>query len=85
MDGFRYADAAADAGGTYFALMRRAFQTKAGALGYEVIDLDPWFFARHGRTGARFEFTRDGHWNSVGHEVAAEAVMSSRLLQSVLR
>jgi hypothetical protein len=85
MDGFRYADAAADAGGTYFALMRRAFQAKAGALGYEVIDLDPWFFARHARDGARFEFMRDGHWNPVGHEVAAEALMSSRLLQSVLR
>ena len=85
MDGFRYPAAAATAGGTYFDLMRRAFQAKAETLGYEVIDLDPLFFARHERTGERFEYPRDGHWNPSGHEVAFEAVMSSRLLMQFER
>src|SRR5262249_20708276 len=39
LDGFRYAEAARAAAGTYFDLMRRAFIEKATARGYEVIDL----------------------------------------------
>ena len=60
--------------------MRRAFRGKAEARGYEVIDLDAAFFARHRKTGERFEHPTDGHWNATGHEVAFEAVMASRLL-----
>ena len=72
-------------GGTYFDVMRRAFHAKAEALGYEVIDLDSNFFARHARTGERFEFPHDGHWNAAGHEVAFEAVMASRLIKALVR
>ena len=80
LDGFRYADAARDGAGTYFDLMRRAFMEKAAAHGYEVIDLDTRFIPRHARTGESFEFTDDNHWNAAGHEVAAQAVLESRLL-----
>ena len=65
--------------------MRTAFRAKAEALGYEVLDLDGRFVERHARTGERFEYLRDGHWNPAGHEVAFEAVLSSRLLQGQLR
>jgi hypothetical protein len=82
MDGFRYPQAAPAGAGSYFDQMRRAFLAKGEALGYEVIDLDPAFFARHGRTGERFEYPTDGHWNPAGHEVAFEAVMESRLLKA---
>jgi hypothetical protein len=85
MDGFRYPEGAADGAGTYYDLMRRAFRAKAEALGYEVIDLDPMFFARHRRTRERFEQERDGHWNPAGHEVAFEAVMASRLMKQLTR
>lgn len=85
MDGFRYPESAAAGAGSYFDLMRRAFRNKAQALGYDVIDLDPAFFARHGRTGERFEYPNDGHWNPAGHEVAFEAVMSSGLMKRLLR
>ena len=85
MDGFRYPPAAAAGAGSYFDLMRRAFSAKADALGHEVIDLDPAFFARHVRTGERFEYPRDGHWNPAGHEVAFEAVMASRLIKTLIR
>ena len=80
LDGFRYADAAQAGAGTYFDLMRRAFMEKAAPLGYEVIDLDTRFIPRHARTGESFEFYEDNHWNAAGHEVAAQAVMESKLL-----
>src|SRR5437764_8947358 len=80
LDGFRYADAAQAGAGTYFDLMRRAFIEKAAALGYEVIDLDTRFIPRHARTGESFEFYDDNHWNAAGHEVAAQAVLESKLL-----
>jgi len=80
LDGFRYADAAREARGSYFDLMRRAFMEKAAAKGYEVIDLDTRFIPRSTQTSAHFEFDEDYHWNAAGHAVAFEAVMASRLL-----
>ncbi len=83
LDGFRNADAARAGQGTYFDLMRRAFIEKAAAKGYEVIDLDTDFIARHARTGESFEFADDNHWNAAGHGVAFEAVMASKLLANL--
>jgi hypothetical protein len=80
LDGFRYPDIAAANGSSYFAQMRWTFASKAAALGYEVIDLDPWFFAHLARRADRFEHPRDGHWNSIAHGVAADALMASKLL-----
>jgi hypothetical protein len=78
LDGFRYATDLQP--GSYFDLMRRAFMQKAAAHGYEVIDLDTRFIPRHARTAERFEFFDDNHWNGLGHGVAAEAVLDSKLL-----
>ena len=69
--------------GTYFDRMRQFFRTRAETLGYEVIDLDRYFFSRHKRSGERFEYPRDGHWSPIGHEVAFEAIMSSKLLAKI--
>lgn len=80
LDGFRYSEAAREGRGTYFDLMRRAFLEKARSLGYEAIDLEPLFATRNARTGERFEFEDDGHWNGNGHDVAAEAIASSKLM-----
>ncbi len=80
LDGFRTAGAAQAGQGTYFDLMRRAFIERAAAKGYEVIDLDTRFIPRHARTNESFEFTDDNHWNGAGHEVAAQAVLESKLL-----
>ena len=80
LDGFRYPAAVTGTAGTYFDLMRRAFRSKAEALGYEVIDLDPFFFKHHATYAQRFEYPHDGHWNEVGHAVAAEAVLGSKLV-----
>ena len=78
LDGFRYASNLQP--GSYFDLMRRAFMEKAAAHGHEVIDLDTRFIPRHARTGERFDFSDDNHWNGLGHGVAAEAVLDSKLL-----
>jgi hypothetical protein len=80
IDGIRYPQAAEAARGSYYDVMRGAFKSKAESLGYEVIDLDVWFFARHAARGERFEHPRDGHWNAIGHAVAAEAVRASKLM-----
>lgn len=64
--------------------VRRYFLAEAARLGYEAIDMQPLFVARHQRDGARFEFRIEGHWNGVGHQEAAEAIVSSRLFQEIV-
>ena len=83
LDGFRYPDAAPGAAGTYFDLMREAFRRRANSLGYEVIDLDPHFFAHYAAHSQRFEYPRDGHWNELGHAVAAEALLASKFVSGL--
>jgi hypothetical protein len=78
VDGFRYPTHVQP--GSFFDLMRRAFLEKAAAHGYEAIDLDTRFIPRHARTGERFDFSDDNHWSGLGHGVAAEAVLDSKLL-----
>jgi hypothetical protein len=70
---------------TYFDQMRHYFIRAAISRGYEVVDLQPRFIERHQRDGTRFEFSSDGHWNSQGHEVAADAVKFSRMANMVLK
>lgn len=67
--------------GTYFDLMRRYFLEAAKRNGYEAIDMEPRFIARHRRDDARFEFAIDGHWNGLGHQEAAEAIASSHIVK----
>jgi hypothetical protein len=77
VEGFRYPDAAAAGAGSYFDRVRRALLENAASLGYDTLDLDPYFFEHYRRTGQRVEFARDGHWTGVYHGVAYEAVMKS--------
>ena len=81
LDGFRYPDAVAGGAGTYFDLMRRAFRSRAEALGYQCLDLDPYFFAHYTAHAQRFEYPRDGHWNETGHAVASEALQTSKFMR----
>jgi hypothetical protein len=80
MDGFRYPEAATNGTGTYFDLMRQAFRERAEKHGYEVIDLDPLFFADYRAYRQRFEYPNDDHWNPTGHAIVAKAIMASRLV-----
>jgi hypothetical protein len=67
----------------YHARLRRYFAAQARALGYEVIDMQPVFIARHRADGARFEFPTDSHWNELGHRMVAEALAQSSVFARV--
>jgi hypothetical protein len=71
------------AGGSYFDLMRRFLMGRAQGLGFEVIDMQPRFVARHARDGTVFEHPFDAHWSGRGHEEAARAVAASGVFQRV--
>ncbi|MCB9253519.1 MAG: hypothetical protein H6617_02430 [Bdellovibrionaceae bacterium] len=64
---------------SYFGQMRSYFMLNAQKRGYEIVDLHSYFAAKHKRTGAKFEFDRDAHWNAKGHQTAAEAVLQTSL------
>jgi hypothetical protein len=72
------------AAGSYFDLMRQYFLQEAQGHGYEAIDMQPRFLTRHRQDGSRFEFANDGHWNSLGHQEAAEAIASSHMLRGMV-
>jgi hypothetical protein len=63
----------------YFGVMRAYFIEQARQRGYEVVDMQDWFARRHERDGSLFQFPDDGHWNALGHEEAANAVLASAL------
>lgn len=69
--------------GAYFPRMRRRFMEEARSRGYSVADLQPLFIADYRKNGARFEFSEDAHWNALGHQVASEAIMRSRLFKAL--
>jgi len=79
VDGARYEHDIAITERSYFGRMRKYFMDEAGRLGYEVIDLEPWFVNRSRDGNVHFEFPTDGHWNADGHEVAAQALAHSGL------
>lgn len=69
--------------GSYFAKMRRLFRTEAESRGFQVMDLQPRFIARHRAEGTIFELPNDEHWNAAGHAVCADAVSDSKAFRSV--
>jgi hypothetical protein len=85
LDGFHDPALAAASAGSYFDRMRRAFRARGQVLGYEVIDLDPFFFDHLHQTGEPGNFLHDFHWNATGHGVAAAAILSSGFLDRIER
>ena len=69
---------------SYIGRTRRKFMKHARNDGYRVIDLHPVFTEHFGRRhGQRFEFPTDGHWDALGHEIAAEQVIGSSLFKDI--
>jgi hypothetical protein len=64
--------------------LRQSFRDAAQASGYEAVDLQPLFLAHSRHDATTFEIPGDPHWNGEGHAVAAEGVMSSRLIADLL-
>ena len=88
VDGLRYPDETATAqtvfDASYFGRMRQYLFGQARMRGYGVVDMGPIFAAHWRRHHHRFDYPpRDGHWNSLAHGLAAEAVMRSRLVTEV--
>lgn len=51
------------------------FISKSQRLGYTVIDLTPSMKREFLKTGLRYEFPYDGHWNSQGHKFVAKQII----------
>lgn len=67
------------AAGSYFDLTRQYFMKQARQGGFEVLDLQPRFVEHVAQYHRPLEFATDNHWNSLGHEVVAEAIAQSNL------
>lgn len=83
VDGARYRSDIGPTEQSYFGAMRAYFMKQARSRRHEVIDLQPWFIDRNQDGNVRFEFPTDGHWNAIGHEVAAQALASSKIYQTI--
>jgi hypothetical protein len=70
--------------GGYFQRARGYLMEQARERGFEVLDMAPYFFAEHRKTGVRFEWPTDGHWNSEGHRGAYEEVRDSAFYRRFL-
>jgi SGNH hydrolase-like domain, acetyltransferase AlgX len=85
VDGVRPELYAGENAGTdsYFGIMRAELIDAARRRGLEVIDMQPVFAAAHRQDKKPFEFSDDGHWNSHGHAVVAQALADSALFHKV--
>jgi hypothetical protein len=72
-----------DLSGSYFGLMRQYFVEQGESLGYEIIDLHQEFLRDYMANEEKFEFPIDGHWNELGHYIAASAIANSRVFTRV--
>lgn len=66
-------------------VMRSYVMEQARTRGIETVDLHPVFSADYARARRRFEFPHDGHWNSLGHELAAQEIEATPVFRRFLR
>lgn len=74
-----------DAKNSYFDRMRSYFRMAAERLGYEVKDMQPVFIKKNRYDGSTFEFPNDGHWNKLGHNLAASEVARSHVFKETFQ
>jgi hypothetical protein len=68
---------------SFFSVMRSYFIEQARAQGFQVIDLRPAMIAQFNRTGERFEFIDDNHWNAAGHQLLANQLLQAPPIASL--
>ena len=66
--------------GSYHDVVRRYFMDRARAGGYDVIDMQPVFVEHYRSHEEPFNWTRDAHWNALGHGLCADQVGRSQVL-----
>ena len=59
----------------FFSAQRDYFIKQARKDGYTVIDMEPIFREHYRKNQQRFEFSNDGHWNSLGHFIVSEQIV----------
>lgn len=70
--------------GSFHGVLRRYFKDQARADGYEVIDMHPVFVDHYRSHKEPFNWTRDKHWNALGHGLCAEQVAQSHVMKQVV-
>ena len=68
---------------SFFSVMRNYFITQARVQGFQVVDLRPAMIAQYDRTGERFEFADDNHWNATGHQLLANQLLQAPPIASL--
>ena len=68
---------------SFFSKVRKYFIDRA--CDYEVVDMYPIFLDHYRIHKAKFEFPTDGHWNELGHRLAADAVLRSKTVQKLMQ
>ena len=56
----------------YFPLMREYFIQESMKKGFQIIDLKKSFDRNYKKNKKKFEFKKDGHWNSLAHSVVGK-------------
>lgn len=69
---------------SFFSRMSHYFIARAHDHNHEIVDMHPIFLEHYGDHRAKFEFPTDGHWNALGHRLAAEAVLRSKTVQQLM-
>lgn len=64
-------DQLSQAGNSFPATMARYLVRHGSLQGYEVIPLEHRFIEEHRKSGKRFEFPYNNHWNASGHAIMA--------------
>lgn len=75
----------ADAERGTWGVMRAYVMEQARARNIGTVDLQPAFNADYAREGRRFEFPHDGHWNSLGHELATQEIEKTQMFRRFLQ
>ncbi len=70
---------------SYFYKMKNYFTRQANALGYTVIDMEAPFRKHYMQNGMRFEFSFDGHWNTLGHTVVANTIQATDWWKNIIK
>lgn len=65
---------------SYFGRMRTHLIRQAGHSGYEIIDMHPVFERHYAAHGQKFQFEKDGHWNTLAHRLAAQEILENPAL-----
>lgn len=87
VDGLRYPPGPGrDQSQSYFMRMKGYFLAQAQARGYASIDVDPAFFSHAAaHPDDRFEYTHDGHWNTLAHGIVADLIRRSEFYSRINR